>query len=263
MSDYYFSIKKFLVFVLRPSSLIFIFLVLVSIYIILGKRKGRRNLLLFLTVILYYLSTTPFLPYFLLKNLEKDYPPPAREKLLESKKIIVLTGRIYGGKDLDLHEKFSRETLIRFYTAVKLKKEDPQREIVIVGGSYEDKNYKGASYLEEFAKSLNIPVKAIDIPLDTKTSIRVIKEYLLQTTGSSQTPFILVTSAYHLPRSMMIFKKEGLNPIPYPSNYAHKLCEPTLSVTSFIPSDVYLTLTNLAFHEYLGMISYKVMGKLL
>lgn len=263
MSDYYFFVKKFLVFLFRPSSLIFLFLILVSVYVVLGKRRGRRRFLLFAAITLYYLSTTPFFPYLLLKNLEKNYIPPDKEKLIKINKIIVLTGRIYGDKDLSLNERFSRETIVRFLKAVELKREDPQKEIIIVGGSYEEKDYKGASYLAELANSFGISVKAIDTPLDTKASVKAIKDYLLKTTGDTQTPFILITSAYHLPRSMMIFKQEGLNPIPYPSNYAYKLCKPNFSITDFIPSDVYLTLTNLAFHEYLGLVTYKLIGRVL
>ena len=34
-----------------------------------------------------------------------------------------------------------------------------------------------------------------------------------------QGPFVLVTSAYHMPRTMRAFKKGGLAPIPYPVDF--------------------------------------------
>jgi len=32
-------------------------------------------------------------------------------------------------------------------------------------------------------------------------------------------PYLLVTSAFHMRRSLMIFKKAGMDVIPYPANY--------------------------------------------
>ncbi|AIH03720.1 MAG: Uncharacterized protein XD42_0592 [Thermodesulfobacterium sp. 37_54] len=254
ISELFFLFKKFCVFFFRPSSLIFLFLLTVSIYVILGKRRGRRRFFLFVAVALYYLSTTPFLPYFLLKQLEKNYPVPSQQEITKAEKIIVLTGRIYGQKDLSLEERFSKETLVRFFKALELKKLYPEKKVIIVGGSYETPDSKGASYLKEFANKLGYQVEAVDIPLDTETSVKAIKNLL----HSPEEKFLLLTSAYHLPRTMLLFKKEGLFPIPYPTNYNHKLCKPELSVTTFFPNDLYLNLTNLAFHEYLGLLFYKL-----
>ncbi len=258
MPNILFFLKKVVLFLFYPSSLIFFFLFLVSIYVILDKRRGRRRLLLFLAIFLYYLSTTPFLPYFMLKHLEKKYKVPPASEIQKCKKIVVLTGRIYGEKGLSLEERFSRETLIRFLKGIDLKKKYPEKELIVLGGSYEDKHYKGATYLKELAEKLGYNVTALDAPLDTITSAKVLKNYLSNSTGGAKQPFLLLTSAYHLPRAIFLFKKQGLNPIPYPTNYNYKLCKPRFSIFDFLPNDLYLTFTNLAFHEYLGLIFYKL-----
>ncbi|MCD6548989.1 MAG: YdcF family protein [Thermodesulfobacterium sp.] len=258
MNDLTFSLKKFFLFLLYPSSLIFIFFLLVSIYVILEKRKGRRRFLLFLAIFIYYLSSTPFLPYFLLKQLEENYSPPPEEKIAEVKKIVVLTGRIYGEETLSLEERFSRETLVRFLKALELKRQYPDKEIILLGGSYEDKNNRGATYLKIMAEKFGFKVKAIDTPLDTITSARVLKEYFLKESKKPDTPFLLLTSAYHLPRALYLFKKEGLTPIPYPANYSYKLCKPSLSIWKLLPHDLYIDLTNRATHEYLALAFYKL-----
>ena len=45
--------------------------------------------------------------------------------------------------------------------------------------------------------------------------------YTSQSLGQSHLapPYILVTSAFHMRRAMYIFKKAGVNVIPYPCNY--------------------------------------------
>ncbi len=225
-------------------------MLLVSFYVVLGKRRGRRRFLLFLAVFLYYLSTTPFLPYFLLKNLEKDYTFPKEEELKKVKNLVVLTGRIYGDPKLSLEERFSRETLVRFLVAVEIKRRFPDKKLWIVGGSLEG---KGASYLQDLAKRWQIEVLTLDVPLDTLQSAKAIKKVL-----PSQEPFYLLTSAYHLPRALYLFKKEGLNPLPYPTNFNYPLCKPSKLFLYFMPQDLYLNFTNLAFQEYGGLIYYKL-----
>ncbi len=258
MSKLTFSLKKFFLFLFYPSSLIFIFLLLVSIYVILEKRKGRRRLLLFLAIFIYYISSTPFLPYILLKQLEKNYSIPSKEKLRDLKIIVVLTGRIYGNPNLSLEDRFSRETLIRVLKALELKKEYPDKEIILIGGSYEDREGKGATYLKILAEKFNFQVKAIDTPLDTLTTARTLKTYFFQREKNPGIPFLLLTSAYHLPRAIYLFKKENLNPIPYPTNYLSELCKPTFSFWEFFPNDLYLGFTNRAVHEYLALSFYKI-----
>ncbi len=258
MSKLTFSLKKFFLFLFYPSTLIFIFLLLVSIYVILEKRKGRRRLLLFLAIFLYYVSSTPFLPYILLKQLEKNYLAPPKERIKDLKMVVVLTGRIYGNPHLDLEERFSRETLVRVLKALKFKKEYPDKEIIFVGGSYEDKEGKGATYVKILAENFNFQVKAIDAPLDTLTTAKILKEYFLQKEKNSSIPFLLLTSAYHLPRAMYLFKKENLIPIPYPTNYLSELCKPTFSFWEFFPNELYLGFTNRAVHEYLALSFYKI-----
>ncbi|MFN3505743.1 MAG: YdcF family protein, partial [Caldimicrobium sp.] len=201
-------------------------------------------------VFFYYTSTTPFLPYVLLKNLEKNQRIPTKEELNKVDTLVVLTGRIYGDPNLTLEERFSRETLIRFFVALNLKRNFPEKHLIIVGGSLEG---KGATYLKELAESWGVRAEALDAPLDTLASARELKKIIPE-----NKPFYLLTSAYHLPRALFIFKKEGLNPMPYPTNFNHPLCKPSKVYLYFFPQDLYLNFTNLAVQEYLGLGYYKI-----
>ncbi|MFN4196977.1 MAG: YdcF family protein [Caldimicrobium sp.] len=216
----------------------------------MGKRRGRRRFLLFIAVFFYYLSTTPLFPYILLKNLEKGQKIPTKEEISKVDTLVVLTGRVYGDPNLTLQERFSRETLVRFLVAINLKKAFPEKRVIIVGGSLEG---QGATYLKELAGSWGIEAEALDTPLDTLTSARELKKIIPQ-----NKPFYLLTSAYHLPRALFILKNEGLNPLPYPTNFNHPLCKPSKIYLYFFPQDLYLNFTNLAVQEYLGFAYYKV-----
>ena len=63
-------------------------------------------------------------------------------------------------------------------------------------------------------------------------------------------PFLLVTSASHLPRSLKIFRKLGLKPLPAPGDFRF-IKQYTLA--DYLPSGPNLVNMDLAIHEYLGL----------
>ena len=68
---------------------------------------------------------------------------------------------------------------------------------------------------------------------------------------------ILVTSAYHMPRSVFCFEKNGVSVIPAPTDYK---CDRDRKYDffSFMPSMGSLFQSYLAVHEYVGLLSYRV-----
>ena len=87
--------------------------------------------------------------------------------------------------------------------------------------------------------------------LDTKDQARIIHRMV------GDEPLFLVTSASHMPRSMAMFTKLGMNPIPAPtrsieSRILHRGPSP------FFPSSVNLGKAEMAFHEYLGIVWAKL-----
>jgi uncharacterized SAM-binding protein YcdF (DUF218 family) len=72
-------------------------------------------------------------------------------------------------------------------------------------------------------------------------------------------PFALVTSAFHIPRSLMLFQRQGLKPIPAPADFRSATGKP--GVRSFIPTAGGLFMAQLAVHEYLGLVFYGLQGR--
>ena len=67
---------------------------------------------------------------------------------------------------------------------------------------------------------------------------------------------ILITSAYHMHRSVEVFKKLGINVIPAPTDY--KVSNSGYNFRSFIPSAHALKTTTVAIKEYIGTIYYRI-----
>ena len=72
--------------------------------------------------------------------------------------------------------------------------------------------------------------------------------------------FLLVTSAYHMPRSIAVFKKAGFKNItPYITNKISGIRRYSFDHL-FIPNSDALSSLQLLIHEWIGFFVYKIKG---
>ncbi len=249
--DLPFTFKKILELILYPSGIIFLFLLLATLASFSRYRRSQTRFFLVLAFVFFYLSSTPFLCHFLAEPLERDYAvPPVFTG--EYAAIVLLPSYIDNRGGLRLYQRFDRETWVRFWAAVELKRRFPQTPLIIVGNG--SPAGKGASYLAELARALDLKgVVAIDPPKDTVSSLKALVPLL------AGKKFILVTSAYHLPRAMFLARQMSLSPIPYPAFY---LSRPGVEISfqTFWPQPHNIFYLNRVVHEYLGLAFYWLVG---
>jgi uncharacterized SAM-binding protein YcdF (DUF218 family) len=72
--------------------------------------------------------------------------------------------------------------------------------------------------------------------------------------------WLLVTSAYHMPRAMGLFRKAGFNVVPYPVDYRSEgaLRDWRLNREAWRG----LRLLDVAVHEWIGLVAYYLTGKI-
>ncbi len=249
--DLPYLLKKTVEALIYPSGLFFILFSLATIFSFSRYKRHRARALLVFSLFLFYISSTPFAYYLLARPLERSY---SKSKLLDSnaplEAIVVLPAYISNRKGLALQERFDRETWARFWAAVELKHRYPSAPLFIVGNG--NPPGRGATYLALLARQLGVsPVKAIDGPKDTFSSVKALVPYLR---GKS---FIIVTSAYHLPRTLFLLKKQGLTATPYPALF---LTRPRLniSLSDFWPRPYNFLYLNRVVNEYCGLLYYRL-----
>jgi uncharacterized SAM-binding protein YcdF (DUF218 family) len=103
--------------------------------------------------------------------------------------------------------------------------------------------------------ALALGVKQKDIilngaPEDTR------EEALFTKSVVGSKPFILVTSATHMPRAMMLFQQLGLHPIAAPTDFEKSEFKGYLKA----PRVEALCRTQKALHEYIGILWGKISG---
>ena len=111
--------------------------------------------------------------------------------------------------------------------------------------------------MAETAVSLGVNRQGILIETnsrDTEDQAREVKKIV----GSER--FVIVTSALHMPRVMALFKKQGLRPIPAPTDFWIKKTS-GFHPKNYFPGADNLKMTERVVHEYLGLIWAKLRGQ--
>jgi uncharacterized SAM-binding protein YcdF (DUF218 family) len=138
--------------------------------------------------------------------------------------------------------------LARVVEGVRLHKAVPGSKLLLSGGAVFDP-VPEAEVMAQVAVVLGVKPHDIRLESDSRDTAEE-AEMIAKMIGRER--FILVTSAAHMPRSMALFRRRGLQPIPAPADF--RAPETRSSGPSrFFPGAGALGQTQTALHEYLGL----------
>lgn len=241
--DFGFLLKKFISFFLHPYGIVFTLFAL-GLYLLFTKKESYSKISLSLSFILLTLfSYHPFSNY-LVSSLENKYP---KYDYSQNVKFIHVLG---GGHNTDTTQPISSHlsyaSTKRVLEGVVIHFNTPNSKLIFTGHKGIT-NTATATMNAQLAMALGVQKENIIIgedPKDTKEEAIFTKELL------AEEPFVLVTSATHLPRSMKLFQSLGLNPIPAPADFIKK------DVLTYFnaPKVGAFQNSNIAVHEYIGIL---------
>lgn len=226
-----------------PSNLITVLLIIGALLFLLPRLKKVGVSLVSIGIALYFVASNGPTAYFLLGTLEHRFPP--LKHLLpgaDYKSIAVLAG--YGASDdyLPPSSMLNEASLYRTVEAARIWYQMPSTIILLAGP-------EGAtSAMQNVLKALQIPDEAVTrLPAsqNTRGNIDSLKPIL------GNEPFILITSAGHMPRAMRLCRHINLNPTPAPTDF---YTSPHPGDADWRPSPFYLRCMDLAVHEYLAIL---------
>ena len=172
------------------------------------------------------------------------------------KYVVVLGGGHTSDPELPLISQIGRNSLVRLMEGIRIYRKYPGVKLILSGGRVFDP-VPEADTMARVAMEIGVPENDIILESkskDTKDQAKIIKSII----GSE--PFVLVTSASHMPRSMAMFRKLGMSPIPSPIGHRVRGGQ-GLSPHSFFLGTGNLRKAELAVHEYLGLTWSKLMGQ--
>jgi len=242
-------IKKLITFFIEPLGLIITLFILGLWFLFDSKQKLAKQFLSFSFIFLVLFSYPPFSNY-LVKKLENQYPKYDYKTTI---KYIHVLGH---GHNTDILQPISSHLsnggTKRVLEGVIIHKKTPNSKIIFTGYGG-DSNITNAKMNSILALALGVDEENIiinGIPNDTRTEA----EYMKNVVGEN--PFVLVTSATHMPRSMLLFESMGMKPIPAPTDF-HKS---EMNTYFKAPSIGALEDSRMAIHEFLGILWAKIRG---
>jgi uncharacterized SAM-binding protein YcdF (DUF218 family) len=223
---------------LQPTVFVFV-LILIGSFLLFWKRKQRigKKLIILGAVLFYLFSITPVAD-LILKPLETRYGELKTEDFSRANMAVLLLG----GGDSDIL-RASEVLRISHMTNHGIK-------IIISGTDPLNPKSETAEATRRFFINRGIPASSIAVDgksSNTRESAKNVKEIV------GKEPFFLVTSAYHMERSVKAFQKVGIFPIPAPTDFKIK---GKYNVLDFFPDSGNLGKSDLAFHEYFGIVFY-------
>ena len=173
------------------------------------------------------------------------------------KYVVVLAGGHKSDPNIPVTSQISGHSMIRLVEGIRILRKNPGARLILSGGGADDP-VPEAEVMAEVSQFMGVSKDDMIIESasnDTKDQARLIKPIV----GTA--PFVLVTSATHLPRSMALFEKLGMNPIPGPAGSTSRIKMP-FSPQDIFPSVGALESTTEAAHEYLGLLWGKLTGRI-
>jgi uncharacterized SAM-binding protein YcdF (DUF218 family) len=209
----YFILSKILLFLLLPAYWIMAFLIVA----VLNKKPKTKRLFLTGAVITLYFFTAPVF----LKTMERvwDIKPYPANNTHKYSCVIVLGGFSSSGGPEGGHFNNAAD---RFVQGLKLMCTKQVSHILISGGNGQllPGGFREATWVKTQLIKFNIPDSSILIESNSKNTVEngLFSKALLAKKHLPP-PYLLVTSAFHMRRSLMIFKHAGMDVVPYPCNY--------------------------------------------
>jgi uncharacterized SAM-binding protein YcdF (DUF218 family) len=253
-----FVLAKLLAFLTQPLAWV---LTLLTLGLLLQRRWRRSGTaLLWSALAVLVLQGWEPLPDALLRRLETQYPAPAQIDLSRYAGVVVLGGAtessyVWAGHD----QPALNEAAERMTAALPLLQRAPQLKLLYTGGvgTIVSTGLTEAELARRFYAQMGVDMQRVLLESASRTTHEnAVLSAALPGVDKRQ-PWLLLTSANHMPRSMATFQKVGWNVTPWPTDYRAGLATPWTQYSLAGGAAKW----NTALHELLGLWVYRLTGR--
>jgi uncharacterized SAM-binding protein YcdF (DUF218 family) len=258
-------LSKFLPPFVYPLGLAFL---LILIALVLIRRWRLQTVALVLTALILFVGGNHWVSFALARSLEWRYLPL---NPVPQADVIVVLG---GGTE---SQQFPRPMVEvnaagdRVLYAAKLYKEGKAPHLLLSGGNiswYNGRTMTPADEMASLLQLMDVPKDALWLQPRSQNTYEdaLFCSQMLKEKGIQR--ILLVTSAQHMPRSVALFKHDGIDVIPAPVDYTVTQAgwdnlfspDPQTLLVNLLPNVSSLSLTSSIMKEYLGLWVYHLRG---
>jgi uncharacterized SAM-binding protein YcdF (DUF218 family) len=274
-----FVVSKILTFVLLPPGL---FVLLLVAALALGCRKKRKPALVLAGVaaFLLYALSARVVSDLLILPLEDRYPPLASQadfvgsdsagndsagngvagEAAKAPVVVLGGGSVDRSPEEGMRASLCPEPEKRLVYGLKVARE-LKRPLIFSGGrtwqgrEIESEADAARTFIARYFVASGVVASGGGVSYDDLSrTTRENARFAARLSGSPSV--ILVTSAYHMPRAVLSFRKEGLSVLPAPTDY--KANRSPYTIADFLPTSEAFANSYKALHEYLGLVGYSL-----
>lgn len=230
-------------------------LLLMTRFVALGRK------LMIASITLLAISGFSPLGNWLLYPLETRFPPWNAARGAPDG-IIVLGGSIDPDLSLAHNGSVVHSAADRIIAAVALARRYPNARILFTGGSANliSSDAREADYAGAVLESLGVAKARLIMERASRNTQENAEFSRAMVEPKSGERWLLVTSAFHMPRSVGLFRKAGFDVEPYPVDWRVGGSSNLFQISSLATEG--LGRTEVGLREWLGLIAYRATGKI-
>ncbi len=257
MDTLFFIAAKLIWGLIRPETWLFIALVIAWRALKRGRTGLARRLLAATLVCAITLAVLP-LGDLLLRPLEGSFPVPTQLSRVDG--IIVLGGAEDMSRTAHWQEPQLNDAAERMTVATELARRFPDARLLFSGGSgalsdLACTDCAGAHVAGAFFADQGIEASRLVLEPDSRNTWENARNSFALAAPAPDEVWVLVTSAFHMPRALESFQRAGWEVVPYPVDYR------TAGFWDGIGWNFAgnLDTLNTALKEYVGVMAYRLL----
>lgn len=243
----------------QPLSLV-VLLLLLALALSFSRRRWPSRILVGGALLLLFVLCFTTFGYLAVTPLEARFQRPPEPARIDG--IVVLGGGMDSEVNTVRHGWELSRSGDRFVETLRLAQHHPEARIVIAAGpsALAPDQEPEALAVHRFFVAFDIAPERLvidDKSRNTEENAQFARSLTGNTAGQT---WLLVTSAFHMPRSVGLFRKAGFDVIPWPADYLASSAEGLRLKPDQATEN--LAVATIALREWTGLIGYYLTGRI-
>lgn len=253
----YFLSKAFWL-VAQPGNFLVLLAILGTLFLFTRWRRLGRGIILLLALLMTAIAVLP-VGDWILRPLEDRFPL-LTELPAHVDGIIVLGGAVSTLLTAERHQPVVNDQAERFIAFADLARRYPDAKLVYTGGglSLDDGRFREADAAREVLQWMGMDIGRVIFERQSRNTFENVADSKALVHPAPGETWILITSAFHMPRAVGLFRAQGWPVIPYPVDYQTGTGLHDTGVS--IDFSGHLDLLSVGLKEWIGMLANGLMG---